>query len=101
MKLIGQNQKLTSRKLIFLTSLFMVILFILQIINFNRFATWGEKLKRLENEAEALKEKNENLKKEITKKSTLSVVKNQAEKLDFTKVSSYLYLTPQVPVALK
>jgi cell division protein FtsL len=100
-KIIKRQIKRKPSKLIFLTGIIIALLFVLQIINFNRYATWGEKLKTLENQERILKIENERLEKEITEASSLSSVKKRAESLGFRKASSYLYLTSEIPVALK
>ncbi len=98
-----QKNKICQRpsKLIFFTWILIFILFVLQILNFNHYATWGEKLNILENEKRIIEVENERLKKEIAQIGSLSFVKEKAQKAAFINASTYLYLTPQVPVALK
>lgn len=79
----------------------VVFLGVTQLLVSNYLANLGEGLKREEEKIQELNFLDERLKKEIAQKKSLINLAEEAQKFGFEKESAILYLTPQIPVAMK
>lgn len=90
-----------SRRLLWGVFTLIFILAIFQVIVGNRLSTSGEKLKELETLSLQLEEENRRQELELTMNRSLRKTEEEAQKLGMEKTTSFLYLTSQIPVAMK
>ena len=79
----------------------VLILLLAQMLISYRLAIAGEEVKSLEIAAQEIGDENQLLKERINQMGSLSRVQQQSRMLGLVKTNQVLYLTPQVPVALK
>lgn len=92
-----ENSKILSLTIGFL----IAVLAVVQVLISNRLASFGEKLKDQEIEISQLSQKNLEIKKELSQSRSLGELTEAAKELGLTPANSIIYLTPEIPVALK
>lgn len=97
-----QFKREKNSKVFTLLTFFAVgILALVQVILSNNLAILGEKIKTREVQINALSLENRQLEEELSQNWSLATLSEEAGKIGLVKADSIIYLTPQIPVALK
>ena len=97
-----KNSNNQSKKPINIILVILVtLLSLVQILLSNRMATWGKRLKDLEEEVAKVQDENSKLELAIVSNGRLYQLAEEAKSLGFVESPPVINLTSQVPVALK
>jgi cell division protein FtsL len=79
----------------------IIILLIIQVLVSNRLANSGIKINYLENEIQKSTDKKITMQEKIASASSFMTIIQKSEKLGFTKPATPLFITSELPIALK
>lgn len=79
----------------------MILLSFFQLVLANRLASLGREVSKIEEQAASLEEANLLLENQQSTLSSLGRVNRDSAKLGLSKSSSFVFITPQTPVAYK
>jgi len=78
----------------------LIILGIVQVIMANQLVEKGEKIKTLNNKIEIITKENQELKELISSETSLEKIKEKAKNLGMIELTSIIYLSTPLPIAL-
>lgn len=84
-----------------LLGILVLFLLVVQIVVSNRIANYGSHLSIIEQDIQNLTEINQKLEEKIASSSSLMTISVKAKQLGFNNNTNPLYLTHDIPVAIK
>lgn len=102
-KLIREKNYQKSKRFGFLLTFLFLILFALitlQVLFANQLVEKGKRIKNLNHQIEIIKKENQELKGLIAKETSLDIIMLKAEKQGMVKLTSVIYLSAPLSIAL-
>lgn len=95
-----ETTKSAPHHLFILLIVLMLMLSLLQLILANHLATQGRTMAKIEEQVSILEEENLELQNQKAKIASIGRIVQESQRLGFYKPDSFLYISPQTPVAL-